>query len=75
LSDLESVGSVACVKLRLCVVKSPDISLSRGVACARFAGGPSHLRRCRDPVIANVEQLLGEGPIKQDETTHVGVGA
>jgi hypothetical protein len=33
------------------------------------------LRRCRGLIIANVEQLLGEGPIKQDETTHVGAGA
>ena len=34
------------------------------------------MRRCRDlSTIANVEQLLGEGPIKQDETTHVGADA
>ena len=63
------------MKIRLCVVNSPDISLSRGVACARFARGPLPLRRCRGLVIANVEQLLGEGPIKQVETTHVGAQA
>jgi hypothetical protein len=33
------------------------------------------MRRCRDPLRATIEQLLGEGPIKQDETTPVGVGA
>jgi hypothetical protein len=37
--------------------------------------GSFPLRRCRDPMSANVERLLGEGPIKQDETTHVGAGA
>jgi hypothetical protein len=57
------------------VVKSPDISVSRGVACAPFAGGPSHLRRCRGLDSANAEQLLGEGPIKQDVTARVGAGA
>jgi hypothetical protein len=31
------------------------------------------MRRCRNPSItASVERLLGEGPIKQDETTQVG---
>jgi hypothetical protein len=38
LSNLESFGSGACVKLRLFVVKSPDICLPKGVACAPFAG-------------------------------------
>jgi hypothetical protein len=34
------------------------------------------MRRCRDlSTIANAEQLLGEGPIKQDETTQVGARA
>ena len=34
------------------------------------------MRRCRDlSTIANAEQLLGEGPIKQDETNPVGAGA
>lgn len=76
MSKLESLGSGACVKLRLCVVKSPDISLPEGVACAPFAGGSSRMRRCRDlSNSANVERLLGEGPIKQDETTQVGAGA
>jgi hypothetical protein len=64
------------VKLRLCVVKSPDISLPEGVACAPFAKGFLPMRRCGDlSNPANVERLLGEGPIKQDETTQVGGGA
>jgi hypothetical protein len=34
------------------------------------------MRRCRDPTtVADVERLLGEGPIKQDETTQVGARA
>ena len=34
------------------------------------------MRRCGDlSTIADDEQLLGEGPIKQDETTQVGARA
>ena len=33
------------------------------------------MRRCRDPMSANVERLLGEGPIKQYEITQAGAGA
>ena len=34
------------------------------------------MRRCRDlSMDANVERLLGEGPIKQRETTQAGAGA
>jgi hypothetical protein len=76
LSRVESLGSAACVKLRLCVVKSPDISLRRGVACARFAQGVPPAEEVQGPPCpATVERLLGEGPIKQYETTHAGAGA
>jgi hypothetical protein len=34
------------------------------------------MRRCGDlSTMTDVEQLLGEGPIKQDKTTPVGAGA
>jgi hypothetical protein len=34
------------------------------------------MRRCRDlSIVANVQQLLGEGAIKQDETTQAGARA
>ena len=76
MSELESFGSGACVKLRLSVVKSPDICPPKGVACAPFAGGLRPMRRYRDlSTVANVEQLLGEGLITQDETTQVGARA
>jgi hypothetical protein len=78
LSKLESFGSTACVKLRLSVVKSPDISPLRGVACARLAPGFLPLRRCRSPESGNGGErsngFLGEGPIKQQEIT-AGAGA